>query len=169
MTEASGLRPDETDQAILDQIYAALSALDPPPADLDERVRFAIALDNVDFEVSRLREDLMVGSGARSTERTRTITFDSDSLTIMVSIVDILGGLVRLDGWLAPARALRVELRMAGLHPEEPGPSHVVTADDTGRFVFEGVAHGLAQLLVHLAGDGEPDTPAAVITPSLIL
>src|SRR3954451_12649908 len=131
---------DPTDAEILGQIARNHRRLDPPPADLDERVRFAIRLENLDVEVSRLQEDQLVGSGARGDERVRTITFDSASLTIMVTIA-YAGSLgVRLDGWLAPAGRLRVELRTA----DAPDP-RMVMADDVGRFVFEGVGHGLAQ------------------------
>ena len=45
---------DVTDHAILDQVRALHSRLDPPPPDLDERVRFVIALENIDIEVARL-------------------------------------------------------------------------------------------------------------------
>jgi hypothetical protein len=166
MTEAASPWVDETDVDILDRLRAVYAVGDPPPADMDERVGFAIALDYFDVEVSRLREDLMIGSGARSTERTRTITFDSESLTIMVSIVERPGGLVRLDGWLAPPGPLRVELRTAG--PQHHGPIHVVTADDTGRFVFDGVGRGLGQLLVRGEG-GAGGAGTTVVTPSLTL
>jgi hypothetical protein len=151
---------DEIDDSILGQIAAAHSRVDPPPADLDERVRFAIALRDVDYEVARLREDVLVGSGARSTERSRTITFDSPDLTVMVTVVTEPDGRCRLDGWLAPARPLRVDLRTAG------GGSRArsVIADDSGRFVLDGVPPGLAQLQVHDVRPG-----ITVVTPSVVL
>jgi hypothetical protein len=157
---------DDTDQAILDQVAALYARFDPPPPDLDERTRFAMALADLDAEVARLSEDRLVGSGARATERTRTITFDADSRTIMVTVADRPDGLVRLDGWLAPAAALRVELRIGGTAPHAPASSQVVTSDDSGRFVFDGVPRGLAQLLVHPLDDGGT---SRVVTPSLVL
>lgn len=161
MTDSSDFPLDHDDQAILDQLAVVHAVLDPPPADLDERVLFAIALDDVDVEVARLSDDLLVGSGARSTERTRTITFDADSRSVMIAIVERPDGLVRLDGWLAPAAALQVELRLP-----EPAPSRTMTSDEAGRFVFDGIPHGLAQLLVHPPGD---DTAPRVVTPTLAL
>ncbi len=161
MTDFADLPLDGEDKAILDRLVVIHGLLDPPPADLDDRVQFAIALDEVDVEVARLREDLPVGSGARSGERTRTITFDADSRTIMIMIVDRPDGLVRLDGWLAPPAALRVELRLP-----EPAPSRTVLSDGAGRFVFDGVPHGLAQLVAHPPEDG---TAPCVVTPSLAL
>jgi hypothetical protein len=143
---------DEVDRAIL----AGLGRFDPPPADLDDRVLFALALDDLEAQVARLAAEEFTGSGARAGERTRTITFDADSRTVMITVVDRPGDLVRLDGWLAPGEAVRVDLRLG-----EPAPARTVTADPTGRFVFDEVPHGLAQLLVH----GTP----SVVTPSLVL
>jgi hypothetical protein len=156
MSEPTG---PAADTWILDRLRAVYQRIDPPPAELDERVLFAIALDNVDVEVTRLQQELLAGSGPRSTERSRTVTFDSQSLTIMISIVDRPDSLVRVDGWLAPAGPMRVELRLA----ERTGS--VVRADDTGRFVFDGVARGLAQLIVHPV-EGASRT---VVTPALTL
>ena len=134
--------------------------LDPPPADLDERVSFAIALDSLDAEVARYREQEIIGSGARGSERTHTITFDADSRAVMITIASRPDSLVRIDGWLAPAAALRVELRL----PE--APPRVVTADAAGRFAFDGIPHGLAQLLVQPLGGG---TSPRVVTPAFTL
>jgi hypothetical protein len=160
--------PDDVDRAILGQLHDTYVLADPPPAELDERVRFAIALENIDVEVARLQEDLLIGSGARGEDRTRTITFDCDSLTIMITIVDIGGDRVRLDGWLAPAARRRVELRVA-----EPSvgvsPSRVVTTEDTGRFVFDEVGHGLVQLLVSAVEQTDDERVPTVVTPSLLL
>jgi hypothetical protein len=168
MTDASDGQLDEVDAAILGQLQAAYALADPPPADLDERVRFAIALTAVDIEVARLQEDLLVGSGARSGERARTITFDAQSLTILVSVMDLPDGLVRLDGWLAPPAPRRVELRM-GTPPGPEAPSRLVTADDRGRFVFADVGRGLAQLVVHPAPGAAAGPGTSVVTPSWLL
>jgi hypothetical protein len=151
---------DDLDLSILDRVAAVHALVDPPPPDLDLRVRFAVALDQVDLEVARRTEDVLVGSGARSAERTRTVTFEADSRTVMITVVERPDGLVRLDGWLAPAGPLRVELRFP-----EPLPARTAIADEAGRFVFDEVAHGLAQLLVHPPDDAVP----RVVTPSLAL
>ena len=153
---------DDGDQAILDRLAGLYARLDPPPADLDDRVSFAIALGDLDAEVARLSEQLAVGSGARGTdERTRTITFDADSRAVMITVADRADGLIRLDGWLAPAAALPVELRLP-----EPAPPRTVVADAAGRFAFDGVPHGIAQLLVHPAAD---DGAPRVVTPAFAL
>lgn len=166
MTEPAGEPLDEIDQTILDQVRALHSHLDPPPADLNERVQFAIALENIDVEVARLVEDVLVGSGARGAERLRTITFDGESRTIVITTADTPDGRVRVDGWLAPAARMRVELRLAGATPDAPATSEIVVSDHNGRFVFDGVDHGLAKLLVHPIDDGDESN---IVTPSLVL
>jgi hypothetical protein len=140
MTDPADLPLDDDDQDILDRLAAIHAVLDPPPADLDERVSFAVALDSLDAEVARYREQEIIGSGARGSERTHTIT---------------------IDGWLAPAAALQVELRLP-----EPAPSRVVTADTAGRFAFDGVPHGIAQLLVQPPEGG---ASPRVVTPAFTL
>jgi hypothetical protein len=161
MTTPSRQPLDDEDQAILDQLADVRARLDPPPADLDARVLFAIALEGVDAEVARLSGPLPAGAGARSTERARTITFDADSRAVMITLTDRADSLVRVDGWLAPAAALRVELRLP-----EPAPPRVVITDSAGHFVFDGVPHGIAQLLVQPPpGDGAP----RVVTPTFSL
>jgi hypothetical protein len=152
---------DEVDIALLGELAAAYAEMDPPPPDLDARVTFAIAIDReIETEVARLAEDLLVGSGARAADQPRTLTFDAESLTVMVTIVALPGGRFRMDGWLAPAAALPVELRAGG----QAAVTHAVTADDTGRFVIEPVPAGLAQLIVHLTGSGR-----TVVTPAVVL
>jgi hypothetical protein len=160
MSESADAPLDDLDGVILDELAAAYSVADPPPADLDDRVLFAVALRDLDAEVARSSEDMLVGSGARAGEQPRTVTFDSDSLTVMVTVVALPGGRRRVDGWLAPPAPLRVEMRTAGSRD----PTHAVTADDTGRFVVDSVPPGLAQLIVHL-----PERDRTVVTPSVVL
>ena len=152
---------DDLDGTVLSRLSSVYGRIDPPPADLTDRVMFALALEDLDIEVARLGEDQLVGSGARGAERIRTITFDAASRTVMMTIADRPDNLVRIDGWLAPGAAVRVELRLP-----EPTGARQAYADDAGRFVFESVPHGLAQLLVHPA-DGS-DGPV-LVTPSLVL
>ena len=171
MTIPADLPLDGDDQAILYRLAGIYALLDPPPADLDERVSFAIALEDADAEVARLGAWQIAGSGARGTERIRTVTFDADSRAVMITVALRADGLVRIDGWLAPAAAggpgqsdaaaLRVELRLL-----EPAPARIAIADTAGRFVFDGVPHGIAQLLVDAPAD---ETAPRVVTPAFSL
>jgi hypothetical protein len=159
MSEPIDTWPDELDEEILTGLRRLHTGLDSPPPGMAEQMLFSMAVAEFDAEVARLQEDQLVGSGARATERTRTISFDAASLTIMVTVVELPDSRVRLDGWLAPAAPLRVELRL----PQATKRSSIVaTADATGRFVFPSVPYGLMWLVVHRDG-------STVITPSVML
>jgi hypothetical protein len=151
---------DAVDEAILAELAAAYAAADPPPPDLDLRVRFALAVGGLDAEVARLSEDLLAGTGARAGGQPRTVAFEAPSLSVMVTVVEQPDGRRRLDGWLAPPAPLRVELRSAG----SPTTTHAVTADEGGRFVIDDVPPGLAQLTLRRAEPGR-----AVVTPAVEL
>ena len=136
---------------------------DPVPPSLLDRVKFAITLDDLEAEVARLqRESVPELAGSRSDEvlKAQTVTFTSELLTTMVTITPLVAGGVRMDGWATPGAFLDVELRIgdATLH---------TTADEDGRFVFEEVAHGLAQLVLRQNGPEAGDHP--VITPAIEL
>jgi hypothetical protein len=153
---------DETDLALLDEIRDLFQQADPMPSDLPERIRFSLALRDLEFEVARLsaEEDHLV-LAARGTEQSRTITFDSDSLTIMIRVDSNQDGTARVDGWLAPPHSRTIELRTMSDTLTE-------TADDGGRFVFGRVPRGSAQLLVQARTDAD-GSGQAVVTPALIL
>lgn len=162
------------DAGMIAAIGEMFEVIDPMPPDLPERIRFSLALRDLDAEVARLvstTDELALA--ARGVEESRTITFDSDSLTIMIRIDPNTDGTVRVDGWLAPPQCRQVEMRLTGSSITE-------TADENGRFVFPTVCRGTAQLIVRQvaqaggAVDGErlsplPSAGKSVITPALIL
>ena len=91
-------------------------------------------------EVARLAEaEEQPALATRGTEQSRTITFDSDSLTIMIRVDTNHDGTARLDGWLAPPHPREIELKTAS-------GSLTVLADEQGRFAFACVPRGTAQL-----------------------
>lgn len=153
---------DPTDEFILDEIRRMFSVLDPVPETLVERVQFALDLESADAEILRLREELGLQAGVRGGEESRTITFEGDALTIMISVSVQTQRLVRLDGWLAPPGDHLVELRTA------EGPV-LVRADEQGRFVVDEVIRGLAQLVVRLALDVPEEAAILAVTPSIVL
>jgi hypothetical protein len=153
---------DDTDVRLLDGIRDMFAVADPMPADLPERIRFRLALRDLEIEVARITEEEQELAGIRGAELSRTITFDSDSLTIMIRIDANRDGTVRVDGWLAPPQRRELELKTAA---ESLG----VSCDDQGRFAFARVPRGTAQLMVR-AGEPGPDGAArSVVTPALIL
>jgi hypothetical protein len=154
--------PDHIEAAILDDLREMFRAADPMPATLPERIRFALALDGLEFEVARLcAEGDRLVVAVRGAEQSRTITFDSDSLTIMIRIDANQDGTVRIDGWLAPAQSRTIELRLMA-------ETLTTDADGGGRFAFGQVPRGTAQVVARAGLD--PDRPwPAVVAPALVL
>src|SRR5262245_17378816 len=134
---------DDLDTEVLHQLRQVATAADPVPSGLVDRIQFALSMYDIDAELMRLQEEPLP-AGVRGEQATRTVTFDSESLTIMISILTSGGDEVRLDGWIAPAGTHRVELRLVG-------DRRVLLADDQGRFVFDRVPRGLLQMAVHHA------------------
>ena len=98
--------------------------------------------------------------GARS--RAGTITFDSDSLTIMIRIDANRDGTVRVDGWLAPPQRREIEMKTTA----DP---LTAASDEQGRFAFARVPRGTAQLIVQPAEPGLGRHGRSVVTPALII
>ncbi|HEY0637595.1 MAG TPA: hypothetical protein VGD67_08100 [Pseudonocardiaceae bacterium] len=151
--------PPVDDQELAAAVRTALDRADPVPIGLDDRVRFAIDLRDAESELAGLTE--APAAAARATELTRTITFESASLTITVTLTPLGDGGHRLDGWLLPGGRLTVELRL-------PAERWRVTSDDTGRFSVDRVPAGRLRLAVLSVGDDQPLT-RTVITPPLEL
>lgn len=154
---------DDTDLAVLAELRDMFQAADPMPPDLPERIRFSLALRDLEVEVARLvaDEDQEL-IAARGPEQSRTITFDSDSLTIMIRIDLNRDGTARVDGWLAPAQSREVEMKTTAA-------TLSVASDGQGRFAFASVPRGTAQLIVRPAESGSSGSGRSVVTPALIL
>lgn len=147
---------DDSDDALLHELADLLTVADPVPDDLVSRVQFALALDEVYAEVAeitRVQHDaLAVRSDPTVGMRTETLTFTAERVTAMVTVSRGADDELRLDGWLAPGMPARVVLRM------QEGTQEV-TADDAGRFAFDGVPEGFAQLTIAV-GPSPEDTVA---------
>ncbi|HLK02201.1 MAG TPA: carboxypeptidase-like regulatory domain-containing protein [Streptosporangiaceae bacterium] len=163
-TDASSREPmDDRDFAVLDHIRDIYRQIDPMPADLPERIRFSLGMRGLEAEVARLAaEDDLLQVAARGAEHSRTVTFDSDSLTVMIRIDPSENDTVRIDGWLAPAQRREIDMQTTA------GTLHALS-DEQGRFAFTSVPHGTARLLVRAAGHAQGDIGRPVVTPALIL
>lgn len=149
---------DGWDATVLDAMAAMYDEADPVPDGLTDRLEFALALDEVYAEVAQITRMSLDAALVRSDStqtRADTLTFSAESLTAMVTLTRADDGRVRIDGWLTPADSLEVRLRTTE-------GTLVVQAESTGRFVFDGVPSGMAQLSFHPAG---PDA-ASVVTPA---
>lgn len=163
---------DDVDAATLSRVRAVYDEIDPVPADLVDRVKFSLALDELYDEVARMTRVPQDASATRSDPaqgtRTETLTFSADRLTAMVTVNRVGMGRLRLDGWIAPAEPCEVRLRIQG------GGDHEVLADAHGRFSFDDLEEGFGQLSFHPVagptGDGPGDgasegTENSVVTP----
>jgi len=142
---AEPVGPD--DLALLERLSTLWAQHDPVPPGLAGRIEFALTLDALETEVATLTQPDLAASGSRSgdTEAVRTVTFTSETLDTMVTLTDAPDGTVRVDGWIAPGSALRVEVLLESARLE-------VESDDDGRFVLESVPKGLAKFALHPVG-----------------
>ncbi|MFJ8962832.1 hypothetical protein ACIRG5_25920 [Lentzea sp. NPDC102401] len=142
---------DSGDEVVLGGVREMWNEVDPMPADLVTLVTFAFELaEPVEF----LRLAARDAPAAARGEQTRLITFTGSTITVLVDITVNSDDSVRVDGWITPPTRVPVELRT-------PVAARSTTSDEGGRFVFDGVPHGVAQLFVR-SGDG-------VATPSIVL
>ena len=156
---------DQQDLDILSDIVGIHDVLDPMPEMLPDVILFALGATDLDGEMARLVESEagLVGTrAAAQMEHARRVTFSSDNLTVMVAVEPQAGGSVRLDGWAAPGGALHVELRC--------GDALLTTeCDESGRFVFETVPVGPAQLVLHPTAESDAAIRVPVVTPAIQL
>ena len=120
---------------------------DPVPTGLAGRIELALTLDALEAEVARLTQADLAPSGPRAgdPEAMRTVTFSSETLDTMVTLTDGPDQTVRVDGWIAPGSAMRVEVLLESSRLE-------VESDEDGRFVCESVPKGLAKFALHPGG-----------------
>lgn len=170
---------DRTDLRLLGELVALYDVADPMPPLLPDLVLFGLdgvgalerpgaaagPIGGLDLEFARMvtSELATAGpSGTRAVEHARRVTFASESLTIMLVMHPLRDGSVRLDGWAAPGGGLRAELRS--------GDAVLSTdCDDAGRFVFEAVPGGPAQLVLHPTSVSDPVVSLSVVTPAVHL
>ncbi len=145
---------DELDLRLLAGVRELWEDADPMPATLVDQIRFAIQLEDIDLEVMRIREQEGLVAARSAAEQGRLITFDSESLTIMVNVSPEQTGTIRLDGWLTPPAEHPIEVRTSG-------GLLTTTSDPEGRFAVCGVPHGMVQVLVRTLGRSRTvSTPA---------
>lgn len=148
------------DDRLMTDLKRMWEQADPMPADLPERVLFALDLEelDLDFELLRLvdsaERDLSVRGG---TATVNTITFSGPSVTVMLRVSELSGSRRRLDGWLAWTAPLRVTIHHAEGTYEPP-------VDERGRFVAGDIPAGMTRLVLTPADD---EHATLCITPTV--
>jgi hypothetical protein len=153
------MRTHQSDDELMSEVTRLVNVLDPMPPGLVERAQFAVAIDAIDdieIEIAQWANTNML-TGVRG-GLPGTITFFVGDLTVMVNVTRT-GERQRIDGWLVPAGAHGVEVRVA-----DHG-STATTADEGGRFVLTEVPRGTTQLLVRM----NAEQSRTVVTPTVDL
>jgi hypothetical protein len=161
---------DSCDERILAVINELHHRDDPIPEDFNDRMEFVLKLEaELDAkvasvyrpELTELRGDaeMMVGQGDPA-----SITFDCETITVMVTPRPSAIQEVRLDGWIGPEGTYEVELRT-------PQGMRRASTDESGRFVLEGLPSGGMFQLVIRPGESlqREGLPAVVVTPGVRL
>jgi len=150
---------DADDVAVLAALRTMYAAADPAP-DLVDRVLFALDLDRIDIELAAITAEYSGATGSRSAENTRTVTFESSSLRITVSVPE--GGSRYLDGWIEPAAELQIELIT-------PTARFGTRSDEGGRFAFASVPTGQVHLEILPTAGSAVRLTRRVVTQRLVL
>jgi len=149
---------DDVDAHVLDQLRHLHEVVDPPPADLVDRVKFAMTVAALEAEVADIVSSATLET-VRGTDydRADTVTFACDGLSVMVSIEH--GATTRADivGWVSETD-VEVELR-------ERGRTRTAVVDEEGRFSFTGVERGLVNFVLRRGDVAAPP----IITPAIEL
>jgi hypothetical protein len=147
---------DALDVRLLDDLRAVHTALDPVPADLTDRIKFAMSVAALEAQVAELVSSATLETvRATDYDRAHTVTFTADDLSVMVSIEYGTSTRVDVVGWVNQPE-VEVELR-------ERGRTRSTTVDEDGRFAFAGVERGLVSFV--LRRQGQPSAPP-IITPA---
>ncbi|HZN73321.1 MAG TPA: hypothetical protein VFC00_16760 [Micromonosporaceae bacterium] len=145
--------------AVLDLLRDMYAMADPAP-DMAPRVLFALDLDRIDVELAAVSEEFAGSLGARGTEGTRTITFDSSSLRVIILVPGNDNSF--LDGWIEPAASLRIVL-------VTPDARLQTRSDEGGRFAFEAVLAGQIHLEIHPTPGSAVHLTRPVVTQRVVL
>ena len=161
---------DAADVQILTGLREIHARLDPVPAALAERIKYAMTVRLLEAEVAELTRMPMAAVRSESGERFDSISFSGSRLSLMVSLSaepaepgeEDAASRVRVDCWVSVGAAV-VEIRPAG---GSPGQARSEVCDEHGRCVFGHVPRGPAHLIVWASAQKEsPPT----ITPTIEL
>ncbi|WP_442576022.1 hypothetical protein ACSBPH_02405 [Microbacterium sp. F51-2R] len=137
------------DRALYERLREMWQSVDPPPADLADRMVAAVAVEDLSREYALLT---LVESGERAAVRggadTATLQFSDGETNVLLHVTVAEDGSRRIDGWV-DAEALAIRL----VQDDRDWPAR---PDQNGRFAFDEVTPGVARLRVVVRGaDGD--------------
>ena len=152
---------DAADARILTELREVYGRMDPVPASLPERLKYAMTVQMLEAEVAELTAMPMATVRSNSVEQIDTISFSGSSMSLMVSLVTESTG-VRVDGWASQGGAV-VEIRFT---VDGEAQERAVVCDEHGRCVFEELPSGPAHFIIW-SDESKSSTP--IITPTITL
>ncbi|GIG39196.1 hypothetical protein [Cellulomonas phragmiteti] len=167
------MTPQEEDRRLLTRLRAMWERRDPVPDGLARSVLAVLATEGLDEEYAMLT---LVAStdrlaGVRGGVESRTLTFGSGEVTVMLRVSPLGDRRRRLDGWITPSAAYDVRLDRRGA-AGEAGELRT-TSTPLGRFEIADVAAGTVTLrLLAVAAQVPADdgvAPLWLTTPPLTL
>jgi hypothetical protein len=161
---------DETVSAPGDaRLWQELAAMwhdhDPVPADLVEHVLVALATEDLDaeYELLQLVARTSELAGARGKGDALTISFSGESFALLLRVSGMHGDDRRVDGWVTPAREMRVTVK-------QKDRSWAADVDGHGRFELSNLPAGLSRFWLVGEPSGDDDEEQALFaTPTFEL
>lgn len=156
----SGGTGSGSDAGLLAALRVMWQRRDPVPVGLVESV-LAVIGDrdlNFEYELLTLVDSTDRLAGVRGTTETRTLTFTSGPVTVMLRVAERPAGRRRVDGWVSPPAVLAVRLSCEGADVH-------TTSDAKGRFELADVQAGTATMWLTASAPAYPSTapgPGAV-------
>jgi hypothetical protein len=153
---------DAQDLANLRAVRDLFAHADPVPADLGERMKFALTVQALHAEVAELMESSLLTTRGADVDAEPTpvesVTFTAANVSLMVSVASAEAPeRVRVDGWVTVPGS-RVDAVTADR------TTSVIT-DANGRFVMDDLPHGSVHFVIYASPEDQAIRP--VITPTI--
>ncbi len=152
---------DEVDAEILAETRRIYARMDPVPAWLPERVKYAMSVRMLEAEVAELTQMPMAAARSETGERIDSISFSGSRVSLMVNLSAESDG-VRVDCWVTLGGAM-VEMRFTS---EGAGAPRAQVCDEHGRCAFSALPSGPVHFVVW--ADADKSMPP-IITPTINL